>query len=378
MGVRWVSLALLTLSGFCVAGCTPGGSGPSTPTPGGTPSKRSYHVTSPRVTPPGVAPVYQIMTNGNSPFWDAVRAGMVSAGKDFNVQVDLVVNDGTTAGQIEKLRQIRTLNHVVGVGISVIEARAAGVADEMRNLQQAGVHVVAIDSDVDRELFRDTRYAFIGTNNFEAGKVLGQAIRGLRPGGAKYVTFVGIANAQNARDRIRGVAEGTGEGFEAADHMADDVDRTRARENVRNAIRNHPDATILVGIWSYNAPAIVDIVKQEKVRDKYLVAVFDAEPLTIRAMEEGYVDVMVVQNPYMMGYMGVRLLKALVEKDEATPREMFPNYGQPDGDIYDTGLKVVVPDGDTRLKPEMFGKNVEFLMLSEFKKWLDKYGLTGS
>ncbi len=372
---RWFQCAVLLLLPAVMAGCTGGST-----EPGATETKLTtgYRVATPRKPPEGVEPRYQLMTNGNSPFWDAVRVGMVDAGKELNIRVDLVVNDGTPGGQVERLRQIRTLNDVVGVGISVTQARAAGVADEMHALQEAGVHVITIDSDVDRKLFRDTRFAFVGTDNFKAGQALGTAIRHLRPEGGKYVTFVGIAAAQNARERIAGVAEGAGPKFEAADHMADDTDRTRARDNVRNAIRNHPDVNVLVGIWSYNAPAIVDVVKEEGIRDRVLIAVFDAEPLTIQAMEEGYVDVMVVQNPYKMGYLGIKLLKALYENDQDTIRELFPNYGQPDGDLLDTGIKVVVPDENSPLKPEMFGENVEFMTLKQFKAWLDEHGLTGS
>lgn len=376
-----MSRRLLTLL-FCLAlaGCgTQGDTGaPGAAGSGTSGGQRAYHVPSPRKPPEGVEPRYQLMTNGNSPFWDAVRVGMVDAGKELGVKVDLVVNDGTPGGQITRLRQIRTLNDVVGVGISVTQARAQGVADEMFNLQEAGVHVVTIDSDIDRDLFRGARYAFIGTDNLKAGEALGTAIRYLRPEGGKYVTFVGISAAQNARERIAGVEKGAGEKFVAADHMADDLDRTRARENVRNALRNHPDVNVLVGIWSYNAPAIVDVVKEFGVRDKVTIAVFDAEPLTIQAMQEGYVDVMVVQNPYMMGYIGIKTLKALYENDQETLKELFPNYGQPDGDIYDTGIKVVVPDEGSPLRPDMFGENVQFMKLSEFKQWLDEHGLTGS
>jgi len=90
------------------------------------------------------------------------------------------------------------------------------------------------------------------------------------------------------------------------------------------------------------------------------------------------INAMVVQNPYEMGYQGVRLMKALVEKDEKTIKDMLPKRDQPDGDIIDTGLKVVVPDEGSPLKREMFEKNTQFLKLSEFRKWLDKYKLTGS
>jgi ribose transport system substrate-binding protein len=57
---------------------------------------------------------------------------------------------------------------------------------------------------------------------------------------------------------------------------------------------------------------------------------------------------------------------------------MLPNLGQPDGDIYDTGLKVVVPDEGSPLKAEMFEKKTQFLKLGEFRQWLTEHNLTGS
>jgi len=90
------------------------------------------------------------------------------------------------------------------------------------------------------------------------------------------------------------------------------------------------------------------------------------------------IDAMVVQNPYEMGYQGIKLMKALVKDDKDTIKKMLPNHGQKEGDIYDTGLRVVVPDDSSLLKAEIFDKNTEFMKLSKFKEWLDKYKLTGS
>lgn len=324
-----------------------------------------------------------ILTNGNSPFWDACRAGLQDADRelrlaDAGLTAVMEVNDGTPQGQLDKLRQFASETDVAGIGVSAIDANNATIAEELARFRQRGVHVVTIDSDLDRERFRDSRYAFIGTDNLVGGQVLGQCAKGLRPEGGEYVTFVGRTGAQNAIERISGFAEGAGEKFVAKDSMADDTDRTRAKDNVRTAISNHPGLNTLVGIWSYNAPAIVDVVRELKVRDKFTIVVFDAEPLTIQYMQDGDVDAMVVQDPYAMGYQGIRMLKALYQKDEATLQEMLPNYGQPDGDLYDTGLKVVVPNDRSPLKADLFTGKVQFMRLSEFQEWLAKYGLTGS
>ena len=87
------------------------------------------------------------------------------------------------------------------------------------------------------------------------------------------MTFVGRTGAQNAIERIDGFAEGAGDKFVANDKMADDTNKSVARENVRNAIRNHQGLNVLVGIWSYNAPAIVDVVRELDRRKDFTIVV---------------------------------------------------------------------------------------------------------
>jgi len=357
---RWSSrLAWLgLLAGLAAVGCTGGGS---------SSAKRII-----------------ILNNGNSPFWDACRAGVEEANKDFDLghaglRALLEDNDATPQGQLDKLRQFASQSDIVAVGVSAIDAQNAAIADQMRELRKKGIHVITIDSDLDRDKFRDARFAFIGTDNLGGGRELGTCARALRPKGGGYVTFEGRTGAQNAIERVAGFGQGAGSKFKLLDNMGDENDRTRARKNVRDAITNHPnDLKVLVGIWSYNAPAIVDVVKDLDRRKDFVIVTFDAEPLAVEYMGDGWIDAMVVQNPYEMGYQGVRLLKALVEDDQATVTKMLPKHGKTDGDIYDTGLKVVVPDNGSPLQARMFDKKTQFLTLSEFRAWLKKYNLTGS
>ncbi|MBL9122561.1 MAG: substrate-binding domain-containing protein [Planctomycetaceae bacterium] len=323
-------------------------------------------------------PRYIVLMNGNSPFWDAVGHGLKKAGEDLHVKAVLETNDATPKGQIDKLRQFSTQSDIAGVAISVTDAANPAIADELKKLRAQGVAVITLDSDLDRTQFADARAAFVGTDNLAGGRALGITAKNIRPDGGAYVQFVGRTGAQNAIERMDGFQRGVGDKFKELDRMGDENDRSKARDNVRNAIRNHPDLNVLVGIWSYNAPAIVDIVKEMNVRDKITVVAFDAEPLAIEAMQAGNVDAMVVQNPFEMGYQGVRLMKALREKDQATISELLPQLGQPGGDLYDTGLKVVVPDEGSPLQAEMFEAKTQFLKLSEFREWLNKFGLTGS
>jgi ribose transport system substrate-binding protein len=322
------------------------------------------------------------LNNTNSPFWDACRAGIKKAEQelklaDVGLSADMDVNNGKPEGQIAKLRQYQTEPDIVAVAISPMVASNAAVAEELRKLRKKGVHVICVDNDVDREKFRDCREFYLGTDNIKGGRELGICAKELQPDGGKYVQFVGDLGAQNAMERMQGFSEAVGQKFTEVDRMADAAKRDKARENVRNAIRNNPDLAVLVGIWSYNAPAIVDVVKELEKPDIKVVT-FDAEELAIDAMEEGHIDAMVVQNPFQMGYQLVRVSKALLEKDDATIKELFPRRGETDGDLYETGLKVVVPNADSPLKKEMFNEKTEFLTLDKFKQWLEEYNLTSS
>jgi ribose transport system substrate-binding protein len=101
-------------------------------------------------------------------------------------------------------------------------------------------------------------------------------------------------------------------------------------------------------------------------------------------MADGKIDAMVVQNPFEMGIQTVRLLKAMLGGDEATVKEMFPRRGEPDGDIYTTGLRLIVPNAESPLNSTKTGaesagsKGVEIMPLPAFREWLAKYGLSSS
>ena len=328
------------------------------------------------------------ITNGDDPFWDACNAGLIEGAKQFGIEsqglrVVMEKNNASAQGQIEKLRQLGSQSDVAGVAISVIQAENAAIVEEMKNLAAKGVKVITVDSDVNRTTFRDARPFYIGTDNIEGGRLLGTAAKTLLESrgktAGKYVQFAGFTDNDNARARMNGFKESIGSGFTEADRMSDEMDLSKARDNVRTALVNHPDVVALVGIWAYNAPAIAEVTQERGVRDRLTVVTFDAQAAALNHMADGKIDAMVVQNPFEMGIQTVRLLRAMLGSDEATIKEMFPRQGEPDGDIYTTGLRLIVPSDASPLGSEKLNtKNVEVLPLPAFREWLAKYGLSSS
>jgi len=331
------------------------------------------------------------LTNGDDPFWDACRTGMDKAAEEFEIEtVGLSHNmdkgsEFKVEKQVAKLEQYATQSDIAGVAISPVDASNRATAKALKALRDKGVKVICVDSDMDHEKYRDSRFAYLGTNNQVGGEELGKAARGILPDGGKYATFVGVKTVANAIERIGGFGIGAGDQFESLDSMADEGDENVAQENVKAVLDKHSQVDALVGIWAYNAHAIVRVVEERDIRDKTNIVVFDAASLALTDLPEGKIDAMVVQNPYQMGYLSVKLLKAMVEDDSATIQEIYPSYDpetksfkEEDGDIYNTELRVVVPGESSPLKAEMFRPETQFFLYEDFKSWLDERKLVSS
>jgi ribose transport system substrate-binding protein len=311
------------------------------------------------------------ITNGSSDWWNAVEKGMNDGAAEFKAQVEMRRNEGDSARQIRLLEDVLSLPDIQGVAISVMEKDSPGIADKMRELKQAGKVVIAIDSDGQT----DTRRAYIGTLNRKAGEVAGRVAKTLRPQGGKVVAFVGTAGAANAIERREGFFAGAGDLFrvskdrDALEVMEDNTDKSKAQSNVQTAVNKYPEAGVFLGLWSYNAHYIAEeVAKSPELRQRLTIVTFDLDELAGQDVAAGRIDATVCQNPYEMGYRGVRLLKALIEKDQKTIDEMLPGGT----DTIDTGVRVVVPKKDSPVK----GDNV--LDIDAMKSWLSSKGLSST
>ena len=58
----------------------------------------------------------------------------------------------------------------------------------------------------------------------------------------------------------------------------------------------------MVGLWSYNGPAILSAVKEANKVDKVKIIAFDEEDPTLSGIKEGAIYATVVQQPFEFGY----------------------------------------------------------------------------
>jgi ribose transport system substrate-binding protein len=269
------------------------------------------------------------VTNNTSDFWKIATAGVHKYEKESKVQVDVKMPPNGTLAEQNQILETLVSQGYDGIALSV---NAPSDQVPVINKAAAKTKLITFDSDAPKS----NRLLYIGTNNYQAGKVLGGEIVKLLPGGGKIAVFVGTLAADNAKERLRGVQDAVAQKkIEIVDKREDNTDRAKARSNVEDIVNAHPDLAMAVGLWSYNGPAIAAAIEALGKKGKVLAAVFDEEEGTLSGIAAGTIQVTVVQKPFQFGYLSSKWLHELATKGETA------NAALPAEKVIDTGVEVI-------------------------------------
>ncbi|HVR68679.1 MAG TPA: sugar-binding protein [Verrucomicrobiae bacterium] len=256
------------------------------------------------------------VVNGASDFWKLAEAGVKKAqGELPNYDMQLKYPEQAAAAI-----QQRLMDDLVAAGADAIMVSAVDPKTSTEALNRIGGQVPLFTTDSDAP---DTnRIAYIGSSNTDAGKQAGEIALKALPDGGKCIGFVGLPGADNARERIEGMkAALAGSKVELIDVRGDDIDQTRAKRNVEDALAANPDIPCMVGFYSYNTPRIYEVLKDSGKLGSIKVIGFDEDPITLGGVREGTIEGTVVQQPYEWGYQGMLLMAKYLEGDKSVVPE---------------------------------------------------------
>src|SRR3989441_1404765 len=138
------------------------------------------------------------------------------------------------------------------------------------------------------------------------------------PQGGKIMVFVGTLDAANAQQRYQGLKEALqGSNIQILDARTDSTDRVRAKSNAADTLVNQPDIAGMVGLWSYNGPAIVGAVRDAGKTGKVKIVAFDEEDETLNGIKDESIYATVVQQPFEFGYQSMKLIAKLLDGDRS-------------------------------------------------------------
>ncbi len=250
------------------------------------------------------------VTNNASEFWKIAEAGVRKGEAEFNADCEMHLPPNGTADDQQRIIEALIAKGLTGIAISPNDAE-----NQIDIINKAAEHMAVITHDSDAP--KSNRLAYVGTNNYKAGREAGKLIKEILPDGGQIMLFVGRLDAQNAIDRSNGIKdELEGSGIEILDTRTDLTDRARAKQNVEDTISKHADIGCLVGLWSYNGPAILEAVKDAGKQGQIPVVCFDEEDGTLQGVLDGHIHATVVQQPYEFGYQSVRILAALARNED--------------------------------------------------------------
>jgi ribose transport system substrate-binding protein len=252
------------------------------------------------------------VTNNSSDFWTIARRGMEKADAELpDVSAEFrITSDGTAAEQKRIIDDLMTKG-VRGIAISPIDPE-----NETPLINDVAKKALVFTQDSDAPA--SDRACYVGTNNVDAGRQAGQLIKEVLPTGGKIMLFVGKLDARNAQERIQGIKEVlNGSNIEIIDVRTDDADDVRAKSNAADTLVRHPDVKALVGLWSYNGPAILNAVKEARKVGQVKIVAFDEADETLAGIQDGAIYATVVQQPYEFGYQAIKLMAQAIKGDRS-------------------------------------------------------------
>ena len=252
------------------------------------------------------------VTNNASDFWTIARKGTEKAAAEIpGIQVEFRINPDNTAAEQQHIVEDLLAKGVDGIAISPIDPQNQ---TPMLNRAASQALVVTQDSDAPNS----NRSVYIGTDNVAAGRQAGEMIKEALPQGGKIMVFVGSLDAANAQQRYQGIKEVLqGSNIQIIDVRTDGADRARAKSNVADTLVSQPDVACLVGLWSYNGPAILGAVKDAGKIGKLKIVAFDEEDETLSGIKDGAIYGTVVQQPFEFGYQSMALMAKILGGDKS-------------------------------------------------------------
>ena len=269
---------------------------------------------------------FALVTTGVAGFWDICKKGGEDAGAELGVQVEVLMPNGST-------EQRKALEDLLSKGVDGMAVAAIDPENQADIFNEVAENALLITMDTDAPSSK--RKVYDGMDNYDAGWMCGELVKEAIPAGGEVILFIGRLEQDNAKRRRQGVidclmgrekdssrydAPGEvvkGEKYTVLSTRTDLFDRNKAKEYVEDELTKHPGVDAMVGLFEYNPPIILDVLKERGDVGKVKIVGFDENPNTLQAIKDGEIHGTVVQDPYEYGNRSIKVLYALSQGDDS-------------------------------------------------------------
>ncbi|MCP4612161.1 MAG: ABC transporter substrate-binding protein [Planctomycetes bacterium] len=245
----------------------------------------------------------------SSVFWESVRLGAQKAGDEFGYEISW---NGPEL-ESDRERQIQIVEDFIALKVAGVVLAPNGsnaLVPKVEEMFAKNMPCVIIDSEIDTDKY----VSFAATNNYQGGAIAARRMGKILNGKGKVIVTKFMPGSGSTVNRENGFIDTIGKEFPDIEI----VDTKYGMATVETALQAAEDLLTkhaqLDGLYASNASTSVgsaQALQSQGRADKIKMIGFDAEETLIDKLRSGVVDSLVVQDPYKMGYVGV---KTLVDK----------------------------------------------------------------
>jgi len=275
-------------------------------------------------------------------FWQSVRAGAEKAARQAGVKV-LWVGPKRESDRDDQIQIIEDFiaKKVSGVVLTPLDSKALVPAVE--KLFDKRIPCVVIDSGVDTDKYA----SFIATDNYQGGVMAARRMGEIINREGRIIVVKYMPGSASTTNRENGFVDTIKIEFPRikivdSKYAGDTVET--ALEVTEDLLTKNPDIDGLYAPCSPPTIGAMRALETHKLAGKVKVVGFDMEKPMLDGLKTGVIDSFVVQNPYEMGYEGV---KTLLEKLE----------GKEVPKLKHTGVKLITADNMNSRETRAFLKD---------------------
>lgn len=269
--------------------------------------------------------------SSDSEFWKTVYKGAETAANEYN-NVELIIE--APVSEDDYGTQNRMIRSAVDKDIDVIVFSACDYDRSVESVESAidkGIPVISIDSYINS----DKVQLMIGTDNVAAGVQAGEAIGAL----TGYNANIGIINCeeggavgiQREEGFLKVVAKNPGMKVIETRYAFSNVEDSK--KNTLEILKAHPEINAIATFNEWTTLGVQEALYELGIDDDSMAAIgFDSNVKSVEMLEIGVYDGLIVQNPFEIGYLGV---KSAIDYDKK-------KYKQPR--FIDTGTKLITAE----------------------------------
>lgn len=255
----------------------------------------------------------------SNPFWvDMTNGAQEQANKMGNIE--LIIKSSTNIE--DPLSQNQIVEDLITQnvdGICIVPLYSESIITAILQANKANIPVINVDNKINMEMAESKGakiLTFIGSDNYEGGKLAGQYIVEMLNGKGKVAILEGFAGNDASINRKGGfldVIKSKPE-IEIVSSQIANFDREQAFKIFQNVLKSNPDLNALFAVNDEMALGAYAALEQSGIpKSKIIIVGFDAIEEALEALKLGKLNATVAQKPKLMGEQGVLLMKDVLD-----------------------------------------------------------------